>query len=258
MHMRRSSGLPENWARAVSRVLTLFALVGTFVLNGGASTVAAAAAQLRLATAQTTATQLVEEYLSGLGLAGNRLSTVEATLKELGPSATRAQVLAAVAPLGPALAPIEALLTVPPPTTLEALPKPVTNSGDASIRSTLDGAHLDVGGKLYLDGFQINFLGFANYIWQLHGRYTTLSAQVGMDARYSGKGGVTVSFDDSTNTAIPFTYQGKLVFRAIIPTTGLVSLSVNVAHESEVDLWLAGGVPRLSNGAVDVVNDRLT
>ena len=146
----------------------------------------------------------------------------------------------------------------PAPTTLEALGKPQTDNGDASFRSTLDGAHLDVGGKLYPSGFQVNFLGIANYVWQLHARYTSLSAEIGMDERYLGKGGVRVYVQDSTNTEIPFTYRGKLVFSAVIPTAGLISLTVNLAHESEVRLEFGGGVPRLGEGVVDVVNDRLS
>ncbi len=258
MHVRRSSGLAGLWARAVRRTLALFAVLGTFVLNGGASTAAASTVQIRPATQQTTATQLAQEYLGALGAAGSKFLKVEGALKALGSSATRAQVLAAVAPLGPALAPIEALLAAPPPSTLEALPKPVTADGDASIRSTLDGAHLDVGGRLYPHGFQVSFLEIVEYRWQLHARFTTLSAQVGMDARYSGRGGVRMYVEDSTNTEIPFTYKGKLVMNAVIPTSGLVPVTVNVAHESEVQLEFGGGLPRLANGVVDVVNDRLS
>ena len=110
MHVRRSSGLAGLWARAVRRTLALFAVLGTFVLNGGASTAAASTVQIRPATQQTTAIQLVQAYLTALVPAGSKFLKVEAALKALPSSATRAQVLAVVAPLGPALASIEALL----------------------------------------------------------------------------------------------------------------------------------------------------
>ena len=54
------------------------------------------------------------------------------------------------------------------------------------------------------------------YGWQLYARYTSLSAEVGMDARYSGKGGVRLHVEDSTNTEIPFTYRGSGSY-AVIP-----------------------------------------
>ena len=79
-----------------------------------------------------------------------------------------------------------------------------------------------------------------------------------MDARYSGKGGVRLYVEDSTDAEIPFTYRGKLVLSAVIPISGLVLVTVNVAHESEVQLEFEGGLPRVSEGVVDVVNDRLT
>ena len=134
--MRRSSGLATR-ARAVTQAVALFALLGTLVLNSGASTAAAAMVQLRPASLQTTATQLAEEYLGALGPAGSKFLKVEAALKALGPFATGPPVLAAVAPLGAALAPIEALLSAPPPTTLEALATPKTVDGGAFFRRTL-------------------------------------------------------------------------------------------------------------------------
>ena len=255
MHIR-SRGLLRNRRRTIGLTVGLLVPLGVLVPVGPLST--ASAATRHPAGTQSSTVQLVQAYLSVLGPAGNKLSKVEAALKALGPSATRAQVLAAVAPLGPALAPVEALLNAPTPTTLEALPKPVTGDEDSSIRSTLDGAHLDVGGRLYPHGFQVSFLEIVEYSWQLHARYTTLSAQVGMDARYSGQGGVRMYVEDSTNTEIPFTYKGKLVMNAVIPTSGLVPVTVNVAHESEVQLEFGGGLPRLSEGVVDVVNDQLT
>ena len=109
-----------------------------------------------------------------------------------------------------------------------------------------------------MDGFQVNFEGVVIYSWQLHARYTTLSTEVGMHARYSGKGGVRVYVEDSTNTEIPFTYQGKLVLGAATPMSGLVSMAINVAYESEVQLAFGGRLPGLSEGAVDVVNDHLS
>ena len=105
MRMRRSNGLAGIWGRAISRPFALVAPPGLFVLNGGAST--AATATVQSASAPTGAVRLLQDYLSALAPAGGKLSKVEAALKALGPSATTAQVLAAVAPLRPALAPIE-------------------------------------------------------------------------------------------------------------------------------------------------------
>ncbi len=85
-----------------------------------------------------------------------------------------------------------------------------------------------------------------------------LSAEVGMDARHSGKGGVLLYVEDSTNTEIPFTYQGKSVLSAVAPTSRLIRVTINVADESEVQLEFGGGLPRLTNGVVDVVDDYLS
>lgn len=92
--------------------------------------------------------------------------------------------------------------------------------------------------------------------WTINDRYTTLSARVGMDGLDTDKAGVTVSFEDSTNTRIPFVTGGKLVFQATVPTTGFISVSVNVAHESviQVSFSVAGS----GGSVVDVVNDRLS
>lgn len=44
---------------------------------------------------------------------------------------------------------------------------------------------------------------------------------------------MTVAFEDSTNTRIPFTDRGKLVFRASVRATGLLSVNVPIVHESK-------------------------
>ena len=62
----------------------------------------------------------------------------------------------------------------------------------------------------------------------------------------------TVSFVDSTYTPIPFTDRGKLVFSASVPTTGFLSVTVPLAHLSEVRMLVGQG------DVVDVVNDRLS
>ncbi len=104
---------------------------------------------------------------------GSKVLKVEVALKALGPSATRAQVRAAVAPLGPALAPIEVFLTAPPPTTLEALGQQVSFGENATTyRTTAQGARRDVGGKLYPSGFQVNAADLSvTLIWPTHDRY---------------------------------------------------------------------------------------
>ncbi len=231
----------RQWAVCLGLALLVLAPLGVVVPIGG---LLAGAATLHPVAAQTSAVQLVQKYLSALGPAGIKLSKVEAALKALGPTATRAQVLAAVAPLGPALAPIEALLAAPPPTTLEALGHQQGPLGyDATYRTTGQGARLDVGGKLYPNGFQVDMLSYATLIWPTHDRYATLSAQLGTDGLDRNKGAlVTVSFDDSTNTSIPFFDGGKLVFAASVPATGFISLSVPLAHIPEVKMLFSLGV----------------
>ena len=168
VHIRRTTGMVASRGRIIRVTVGLLLLGG--IVPGVATT--AAAAQLRLATGQTTAAQLAQEYLSALAPAGGKFVKVEAALKALGPSATTAQVLATVAPLGHALAPIEALLATPPPTTLEALGEQVSFGEDTTTyRTTGQGARLDVGGKLYPNGFQVNTgNGGVTLMWPAHDR----------------------------------------------------------------------------------------
>ena len=79
-----------------------------------------------------------------------------------------------------------------------------------------------------------------------------------MDARYSGKGGVRTIRRGLDQHRNPLHLPGQVGHNAVIPTSGLVPVTVNVAHESEVQLEFGGGLPRLANGVVDVVNDRLS
>jgi hypothetical protein len=165
VHRRSSTGLQSNRGRATQGAVGLpaFVLLGLLGLIGGSP----AAATVHPAKAQGSA--VVQQYLTALGVAGSKLSKVEATLRALGPSATRAQVLVAASPFGPALAPIEALLTAPPPTTLEALDPPESQIGGTGYRTTEEGAHLDVGGRLYPNGFQVDLgEGSARLTWPTH------------------------------------------------------------------------------------------
>jgi hypothetical protein len=251
-----SSGVLRDRRRARGVGLGILAALTAV---GGFST--AAEATRPIAAAQSSTVQLVQAYLAALGPAGSRLSKVEVALKALGPSATRAQVLAAVASLGPALAPIEALLTAPPPTTLEALGQPqiVGNKPQLPYRTVAEGAHLDVGSTLYPNGFQIRTSeALTKVTWHLHARYTTLSFQIGVDALSEPPdSGAYITLSDGTGTAMPITYQGKLVLGALIQNdTHLESVTLDVAHESDVQLGFRSfyeGFPVL-----DVVNDRLT
>ncbi len=164
--MHRSAGLERTRRWATGLLASLVVLVAC----GGPP---AAAASLQSGGTQTFAVQqLVQQYLSVLGPADTKFSRVEGALKALGPSATRTQVLAAAAPLGPVLAPIEALLAAPPPTTLEALGQPQSLGYEAKYRTTGEGAHLDIGGKLYPNGFQVDSGTFAMLNWPTRDRYT--------------------------------------------------------------------------------------
>jgi hypothetical protein len=251
---------PSRFVRVCPAAVCILPLIppALVVPSGGM----AAAATVQPAGPHSDAVQLVQQYLLDLGVARNKLSKTEVALKALGPSATRAQVLATVTPLGPVLAPIEALLAAPPPTTLEALGEQIHSGFEATTyRTTDEGAHLDVGGRLYPNGFQVNMgLGVLLLSWPTHNRYTSLSAQVGMDGLNSNTGAVaSISFDDPTSTRIPFFDKGKLVFQANVPTTGLLSVNVPVAHESELQIRFRLTAPHEGDtGVVDVVNDHLS
>ena len=60
------------------------------------------------------------------------------------------------------------------------------------------------------------------YLDWLHDAYTSLSAQFAADA-LNAEWPQPLAFRDSTNTAIPFSYRGKLVFMVRIPAGTLVS-----------------------------------
>jgi hypothetical protein len=186
------------------------------------------------------------------------LSKVEAALKALGSSPTRAQVLGATAPLGPALAPIETLLAAPLPTILEAPWAPAGTVGnDGTYRTTGQGARYDVGGKPYPSGFQVDLLSFATLVWPTRKRYKSLSAELGEDGLDTNTGvEVKISLDDSTNTSIPFFDGGKLVYQARVLTRSFISLNVPLAHLSKLKMLFIVGVA--GGGVVDVVNDRLS
>ena len=113
-----------------------------------------------------------------------------------------------------------------------------------TYRTTGQGARLDVGGRLHPNGFQVNTgNGGVTLMWPTHDRYTSLSAQIGMDGLGTATSSVaTVSFVDSTYTRIPFTDRGNLVFSASVPTTGFLSVAVPIAHLSEVLMGVVSGV----------------
>jgi hypothetical protein len=253
---RRSTGLQSDRRWVTQFALSLLATVLLGVIGPVAGQSAATAATLHPAEAQGSVVELVQQYLSALGVAGSKFSKVEAALRALGPSATRAQVLAAVAPLGSVLAPIEALPAAPPPTTLEALGQPGKElSHDSTYQTTEDGARLDVGAKLYPNGFQVAVDDFATLTWPTHDRYTSLLAQLGEDELGKNYGGVvTVSFYGSLNTQIPFYDQGKLVLRATVPTNGFISLNLPLTHLSEVHMSFSAQ----GYNVIDVVNDQLS
>lgn len=246
--------------RAILGVLGLTVAVGL-----GAAVPASAMANAHSDAGSAAASaQLVREYLAALTPAGTAIPQTEAALKKLGASSNSAQVESAVAPLRAALAPLEALLASPgPPTSLEVLGAPTkqgcfkgAGSYQGYYRTVAQGAHLDVGGRLYESGFQVS-IGCSAYnmlTWPLRDKYKELSAQFGQDAVDCGRP-LTLSFRDSTNTPIPFTYHGKLGFAVGIPLGALIPVTVNVAHESDVTIVLSGGT---NGGVVDVVSDRLS
>ncbi len=253
-----TTGTDTYWARRAKETAPLTRLKALLAAAPlGLAALVASTTPALASPAPTPATQLAQKYLSALAPAGRQISKVEAALKALGPSTTASQVRAAVAALGPAIAPVEALLTAPPPTTLEALGQPQIEGPASKLpyRAAYQGAHLYVGNTLYPNGFQWAASSSTDaLVWQLHGRYTTLSFQLGVDQfpEQGSEQGIVVL--DSTGTYLPLTYQGKLVLEADVTPGGLRSFTVNVAHESEVKLALVLG----GSGMLDVVNDRLT
>jgi hypothetical protein len=251
VHIRRTTGIGANRRRIISVAVGPLLLVG--FVQGGASV--AAAAVPHSAATQTSAVQLVQQYLSALGLAGSKLSKVEIALKALGSSVTRAQVLVAVASLG---------LLWPP--SKHCWPPLLRRHWRRSASRNLLAMRRNIGppGKVLIstlvasctrNGFQVDSGTFAMLNWPTHDRYASLSAQIGMDGLNTNKSvAVSVSFRDSTNTAIPFFDHGKLVFQATVPMAGLVSVSVPVAHESAVRIVFSTNY----GSVVDVVNDRLS
>ena len=156
----------------------------------------------------------------------------------------------------PNLAPIEALLAAPPPTTLEALGRPGRElSHDSTYQTTEAGARLDVGATLYPNGFQVPVDDFAMLTWPTHDGYRGLSAQIGEDELGKRHGGVvTISFYGSHTTLIPFYDRGKLVLSATIPMTGFISLSLPLAHLSDFRMSFSAE----GYNVIDVVNDHLS
>lgn len=122
-------------AVAASAALALAATVGVAVQAGGAGTPSTPAA-------------LAESYITAIGNANAALVKAEAKLKALPISATYAQVQAAVAPLGPALKPLEALLATKTPvsvpsqqtTTTTLPPTTLASLGAPSIYEIYEGA----------------------------------------------------------------------------------------------------------------------
>jgi hypothetical protein len=181
VHIRRTPRMVASRSRVIRVTAALLLLGG--IVPGVATT--SAAAQLRPAVAQTTGTQLAQDYLSALTPAGAKFEKVEAPLKALGSSAPRPQVLAAVVSLGPALAPVEALLSAPL--------QPRWRLSGSSVRTTHD---------RYTSGVSPNWAGRAwQEVWR---RGDSVFPWVTQHANSLLRPGKARAFGHYPNDRIPF------------------------------------------------------
>jgi hypothetical protein len=217
---------------------------------------------------------LAQQYLAALEPAGSAISSAEAKLDKLAVTASVAQVKAIVAPLGPALAKLEALTSggaIPlPPVgsgpSLESLGYPTVvaaglgNATCPRYSTSASGADLQVGYTKYHSGFQMtspNCANWVNYSWKVPGKYTRLTADLGYNYNNACFGS-TVRFLGNGGAPLQFTSAGgKLVGAVTVPRSGVAAVSVNFAGNSVLAIqvgFACGG----ANSIIDVVNDRLS
>jgi hypothetical protein len=233
-----------------------------------------------LASAQssTSGADLAQQYLAALGPAGTAISTAEAKLKALPITASVAQVQAVVAPLPKALGPLEALIKTSGPsptgTSLQSLGSPTITGQNGekcnSYNTQASGGRLVIGGTEYQDGFQMISSqncqeGHAQYTWQIGTKYTSFTAQIGYDLTNSCAGS-GVRFLGNNSQRLPFMSNGRITETLTIPAKGLASVSVNLAHETQLTVQVLFGCIVGANytnylgglSAVDVVNNQLS
>ena len=213
---------------------------------------------------QLTPAQLVEEYLAALGQAGAQITKTVVEPKALPITATLAQVKAIVDSLPKALAALNALTA---PTTiprnsgpsLQALgrptPRPQTGLGCNGYGTPATGAHLVIGGTQYQNGFQLTNANVCS--WQIGDKYTTFKAEVGPDLGYSCNDESVLRFLGQNGQRLPINSNGRIDEGIVIPTKGLVAISVDIAGESTVTVTIIRTFSYCSS-IVDVVNDELS
>jgi len=248
---KRRSGKPGRSralhlkALAAGAVLALVATVGVNVQAGGTGTA-------------PTPADLASSYMAAIGTANAALVKADAKLKALSMGATSAQVNAIVAPLGPALKPLQALIastktpvTVPsqgttttpvPPTTLSSLGKPtiyavyentrVPNpNGKCVAYKPAPPTQLNMAGHIYAQGGQFtwtceNDYNAAGYAWPIP-KSQTFTAQVGEELG-AAPAGVALSFLGN-GKPLPFVANGVTVTSLRVPLRSSKPVSVTAS-----------------------------
>lgn len=217
---------------------------------------------------------LAQEYLAALKPAGAAISNAEAKLERLPVTASVAQVKAIVAPLHKVLGPLGTLMhgawptASPTPTSgstsLEALPLPTFQDNCGDCTGKVD--HLSdalIGHAIYKHGLQLvttcsncGFNGvWVDYRWEIGSQYTHFSGALASGAG-NGCYSTLIRILGSQGRPIPFLYEGVVTEGLTITnrSTRLQSISVDVASQSSMSVWLGFSCPLTSTSVVDVVN----
>jgi hypothetical protein len=247
-------------------------IVGAGALAVVGTVLAALSISLSAQTAPSGA-DLAQQYLAAMGPASSAISIAEGKLEKLPVTASVAQVRAIVAPLGPALAKLEALnsaTTSSSPTSgpgLESLGRPsIVGSAHGTCNgysTPAAGATLQVGYTKYTRGFQLTAPGdctdqrWANYSWNVSGKYSVLSAYIGLS--YSnGYSCGTVRFLGNNGSPLRASTRNGLVGSVAIPTSGVTHVTVNFSGNSVLTIQVGYPCNGGSDSVIDVVNDQLS
>lgn len=221
---------------------------------------------------------LAKQYLAALTPAGQAISTAEAKLKKLPATASIAQVRAIVAPLAPALVKLEALNGAPPAPRGEAVglgslgrPHIVSPLGACtSYAAPASGARLLVGDVEYQTGVQLvttqtksicpQEVTWVDYSWSIMPKLQYFTAGVGYD-RANSCPGTIIRFLGRGGRMLPFEHNGKLVEGAVIPSSGLEHVSINIAGQSVLTIQIDFTCQSLDyltgRSVIDIVNGEL-
>ena len=196
-------------------------MVVSLVPASGIATASVVAASEQPATSSAgAANPLVQQWLAVLGPLGQHFASIESELKALKPTATDAQVEAAVAPVAGLLGPVEALSSAPQATALESLGPPsegfevaATATNCYSYRTAAQGVDLEMGGQDFTHGFQVGVndgcRGAWSWAWHIAGMYRTFSASIGLGLGNTGV--AMLSFLGANGKPLQFSADGRAV-----------------------------------------------